>query len=254
MYDDTEYTEIEELIRKIKDYAFRKESFLFVEKQNQKVKGEEFKVYTKFYSLNSLNKRYPIMFKWRKEIKGLYVNENNQIICHELEDKSRVLNHFQRIEEFISDLAENIFSYKHFMVPEFEKKLIKNIKKNIMNRVKKFLSKAQYFSKEAMDNAIRLLAEDLDKKFKEPKKYYAEIHKGSRSAERIIEENYVIELIYSLYKNYLFKEDKRRGRRRSIISNIAFVFAATDFWDDNIEDPNRVRKYSDRIKKRLKFQ
>jgi len=55
-----------------------------------------------------------------------------------------------------------------------------------------------------------------------------------------------------IFKNYLFKEDKRRGRRRSIISNIAFVFAATDFWDDNIENPNRVRRYSDRIKKRLK--
>jgi len=255
MYDDTEYKEIEELIRKIKMAAFKEESFLFVEKRDGEVKEEEFKVCTKFYSLNSLNRKYPITFKWRNDLEGIAVNKNSQIIWHEFKDKSTILDNFERIDEFISDIAEIIGSCKHMMTQEFEKKLIENIKKNIMDQLKKCLFKVQHldqdgidnFSQDSIDTVLGILAEDLDKKYKEPKNYYKEAHKDLRDRERRAEENGVIEQIYSHYKKNLNAEYSGR----IIISNIAYVFAAADFWNDNIEDPNRVRRYRDRIKKRL---
>ena len=102
MYDDTENKEIEELIRKIKMDAFKEESFLIAIKKNGEVKKEEFKICTKLYSLDSLNRKYPIPIKWAKnlieseglpgpnDLKGIGVYENSQIICHEIKDEMKI--------------------------------------------------------------------------------------------------------------------------------------------------------------------
>jgi len=108
MYDDTENKEIEALIRKIKMYAFKEESFLFIEGGDKESEKEEIKVCTKFYSLNSIDRKYPIVFKWRNSLKHLRANENNNFICADINDYNFIWEYHLKIDGFISDLAEII--------------------------------------------------------------------------------------------------------------------------------------------------
>lgn len=248
MYDDTENKEIEELIRKIKMYAFKGEHFLLFEDGDKESKKEEIEVCTKIYSLNSLNRKYPIIFKWRNNIKNLRVNGNSKFICVDSKDYNIIWEHHLKINNFIWDLAEIMFEHKKNIKPESGKKLMVKVKKSMISEIRHLLIKKQYFSKGAINKAAIFLKRDLDKQFRRPKfvDYFVAKYPGSRIRQE--EEDSVIDRIYRLYQ----KEFSNELNHLKIISNMAFVFVATEFWTENREDSKKVHRCRERLKKRFK--
>jgi hypothetical protein len=118
-------------------------------------------------------------------------------------------------------------------------KLSRNYIDETLIEVEEFLTKKKYFSKRTVNKAMTVLKQDPG--FQVFEYYNLTGHRLNAT------ENYYIQNLISLYFKYW-----PNCSRRMIFSNLAYVFAAVDFWNDHKGNDKRVQEYFERIKNRIR--
>jgi len=229
--------ELSSIEEKIKNAAFKEATFYHLDKQSNE-KPESIKVCTRMRVLNSQGGKATVSII--KEDDGFLSSEENLIRMHEL---------LFETDEFISNLAAIISGFKEEYTKEFQRHLVKQIKQSILLETKGYLNGKNTYSKVAVNDAMKLLKNDLNRQFKKPSNRDYLYRSQDVSSDCIDRENIAIEEIRSLY-------DETFGDRlldRQIMCNMAFAFVATGFWPDIKKNarPNSIKTTYERIKKRL---
>lgn len=230
MYTPEQWAEILQLRKKIEKDGFKKHKFHYVTDRIKKRNDEPLEFCTHI----RIHKNKPVSFK-----------ENLDLHSKNVGDLYEVVN------EFLQDLTEAIWRHNQHKKKEFDRRMMEQEQHNFLENIRKALKKAGY-GKQAVEGAIQILEEDLEKRFQEFKttpdyKYF--FQSNPRSHAWLKRENDVIKEIRALYK----RSTNPSLSDRKIISSMAIIFATTKFWTDHLEDDlnKRIETYCERIKKRF---
>jgi tRNA U34 5-carboxymethylaminomethyl modifying GTPase MnmE/TrmE len=261
-FSKEERLQFDELKKRIEDAAFKKD-----------------KNYSTYKQIKVFNRDD---FKTTQILKNGDINRGIKIIPPVKIQRSRIENLDEIVESFISELTLEIWLFKNYGNIDNAKKQLHEINEGHINKVKEFL-KHMGFRRKARKETIQTLENDLIDREKQilgsqDFKYFFKIDPESRAWKH--RENEVITKIKSLYKNPLeqnngsLKTISLLKSDRKIISNMAYIFAEIDFWDDKptnreiaedmkslnsisekllnkLKNEKRLELYFDRIKKRL---
>lgn len=150
---------------------------------------------------------------------------------------------------FLLELADELWHHKQHMRPEYSEDIWLGEDRSYLQAGGRCLRERGY-SERVIGDVTKLLDKDLAERFEKLKgtqdyKYF--FPANPLSHPWIARENDVIAQIRSIYKKYTPLTN------RQIISSMAIVFSASDFWDDGKErgDIERISTYFERIKKRF---
>lgn len=238
-----------ELKSKILKAAFKQEKFEYPQS------SEIIEVPAKLYIYSSNGKKRAIPIGCRKNMK---FKPTEGVIKGLSTDTLVVLRDIlSKIDSFTYDLSEIIWHCMEERSPEWAKELLAEIEQSYMADMKHFSIKQEH-NKATRDKCLR-------EQRKHAKRQVATIGKTVEfnykqgSHGWIEEENIAINKAYLLYKeNWNGKKPERFNVKlpelsdRQIITSLAIVFAATDFWIDKQNDVDRQKIYIERIKNRLR--
>jgi hypothetical protein len=266
---ETERNQFNELKKRIVDVAFVKDS-----------NYPKYKKIKAFRRIESQNTR-------------ILKNGNTQSGIHKIPpiliQRPDIQNHDEIVESFITELTREIWRFGKDRNINNGKCLLHEINEKHINKVKDFL-KHMGFRRNAIKEAIQILKQDLIDREKQilnsqDFKYWYKIDPKSTAWKH--HENEVVTKIKSLYKRelrqnngsiktisifncdllshpQLLNEDGTPKLQilsdREIISNMAYIFAETNFWEDQptnreiAEDMKSLDHISDDRLKKLKFK
>ena len=230
-----------ELEQQIRANAFKAETFLYPIKNQQGV-PYTLHALTHVYILDKAKKRRSMALGYRVNLNS--IEEKNGCIINVPE------NELQKIEEqngacerFIGRVASVVYLYR-----QDEKEILAHIEQSTIDDTRRFLEN-QIYGKRAVNAAMKLLKKDLKAQIIKNKNYFypPPSKKQSPPFLTINHENEALSEIYNLYNQYF-----PSLKPRNILANMAFIAAATDFWQDDRKFIERVKLYFERLGNRKK--
>jgi len=245
-----EWTEICQLRRKIEEAGFKKREFHYATNNIQKPdeKPLEFCTHMRIH-----HSKKPVPFK---------ENLDRQ--------STDVVDSYEIVDAFLQKIAELIWWHNQRKNPDFYRAVFEQDEWDLLEGLRQQLEALpeKGYSQKALSRAVELIVSleqelrERQERFRNSKDYKYFHQENQLSHPWIDRENEVIRKIKSLYR----KDDNRESDKREnpplfdwpvsdrkIISNMAIVFAATDFWEDykDVGHSKRIAVYSERLKKRI---
>lgn len=237
MIENSEQEEIKILEAIIKKNAFKVKTFSYPQSQNE-INRDQIRTCTKMYTLSKRGEKTFYIFDCFKGLqKYKTVGGIKEISGHA--DLIKIYEHSFIMKQFISELANCILDYKKETNKEEMEKQSKDYIDETLIEVEKFIINKKCFIKRTVNKAMAVLNQDPGTQVFE----YYNLHGDRLTAT----ENYHIQSIISLYYKYW-----PNFSRRMIFSNLAHVFAAVDFWDDQKGNDKRIQKYFERVKNHVR--
>lgn len=237
-----EEKEIEfDLEQQIKENAFKKEIFVYPVKNKQGV-PYTLNALTHIKILDKARRKRSLPLGYRAELKNVEWKEGNII---NLSEKQLLKIEYQNkiCEKFIRRVTSVVYICRHA-----KKEILANIEQSTIEDSRRFLSK-QIYGKSAINAAMKILEKDLKAQIKKNEDYLYPPPSKKQSPPLLFKnhENEALAEIYGLYNKYFSNLNQR-----NILANMAFIVAATDFWEDEREFIDRVTLYFERLGNRRK--
>jgi len=233
---DRENEILSELEQQIRANAFKAETFLYPIKDKQ---GLPYTLHalTHVYILDKAKRRRSMALGYRVNLNSIEM-KNGCIINVPENDLRKIEEQNRACEKFIRRVASVVYRYR-----QAEKEVLAHIEKSTIDDTRRFLEN-QIYGKRAVNAAMKILKKDLKAQIRKNIDFFypPPSKKQSPPYLTICHENEALFEMYGLYNQYF-----PTLKPRKILANMAFIAAATDFWQDDRKFIERVKLYFERL-------
>ena len=225
--------------RQIRSNAFKEETYAYSFKDRQGA-PDTLKALTHVYILNTAHRKRSIPIGYRSKLKNVD-RKNGCIINLSEKELWKIGDQNRACEEFIQSVASILYKYRHA-----KKEILAQIEQSTIDDTRRFLEE-QIYGKRAINAALKILRKDLKTQIKKNINYFYPPPSKRQKPPNFTKdhEDEALYEIYSFYEQYLpgLKPSNKRA-------NMAFILAASDFWENDRKFIKRVKLYFERLRNR----